>query len=70
MIRLENVAIADIWSERKDFVPSYINILAAGGSKKPEYLLDEYGINIGSSRFWQDGFEYVREQVKQVSKLS
>jgi len=56
--------------EGKDFVPSYINILAAGGSKKPEQLLNEYGINIGSSRFWQDGFEYVREQVKQLSKLS
>lgn len=55
--------------EGKDFVPSYINILAAGGSKKPEHLLDEYGINIGSTRFWQEGFEYVSEQVKQLSKL-
>lgn len=56
--------------EGKDFVPSYINILAAGGSKKAERLLDEYGIDISSSRFWQDGFEYVQEQVKQLSKLS
>ena len=56
--------------EGRDFVPSYIEILASGGSKKPEELLEEYGINIGASRFWQDGFEYVREQVKELSKLS
>ncbi len=55
--------------EGKDFVPLYINILAAGGSKKPEDLLNEYGIDIRSSRFWQDGFDYVREQVNQLSKL-
>lgn len=56
--------------EGKDFVSSYINILAAGGSKKPERLLNDYGIDLESSRFWQDGFEYVQEQVKQLSKLS
>ena len=56
--------------EGDDFVPSYISILAAGGSKKPELLLDEYGIDISSSRFWQDGFDYVSEQVKQISLLS
>ena len=56
--------------EGSDFVPSYIDILAAGGSKKPEELLDEHGIDIRSSHFWQGGFEYVSEQVKQLSKLS
>ncbi len=56
--------------EGKDFVPSYINILAAGGSKKPEHLLKEHGVDLGSSRFWQDGFEYVREQVREISKLT
>jgi len=56
--------------EGQDFVPSYINILSAGGSKKPELLLDEYGIDISSSRFWQDGFDYVHDQVKQLSALN
>lgn len=56
--------------EGRDFVPSYINILSAGGSKKPELLLNEYGIDISSSRFWQDGFDYVHDQVKQLSTLS
>ena len=56
--------------EDQDFVPSYINILSAGGSKKPELLLNEYGIDISSSRFWQDGFDYVHDQVKQLSALN
>jgi len=56
--------------EGKDFVPSYIGILNAGGSKKPEDLLEDYDINIRSTKFWQDGFEYVREQVKQLTSLN
>ena len=56
--------------EGKDFVPSYVSILGAGGSKKPESLLSEFGINISSIRFWQDGFDYVNEQVKALSSLT
>ena len=56
--------------EGKDFVPSYINILAAGGSKKPEKLLSEYGFDIRSPKFWQEGFDYVKEQVKTLSSLN
>jgi oligoendopeptidase F len=43
--------------EGKDFVPAYISILAAGGSKKPEKLLSEYGFDIRSPKFWQEGFD-------------
>ena len=56
--------------EGKDFVPSYINILAAGGSKKPEKLLAEYGFDIRSPKFWQEGFDYIKEQVKTLSALN
>jgi len=56
--------------EGRDFVPSYINILAAGGAKKPEKLLSEYGFDIRSSKFWQEGFDYVDEQVKALSSLN
>ncbi len=56
--------------EGKDFVSSYINILAAGGAKKPEKLLAEYGFDIRSPKFWQEGFDYVNEQVKALSKLN
>jgi len=56
--------------EGKDFVPSYINILAAGGSQKPEKLLSEHGFDIRSPKFWQEGFDYVNEQVKALSSLN
>ena len=56
--------------EGEEFVPSYIEILAAGGSKKPEKLLSEHGFDITSSKFWQDGFDYVNNQVKALSALN
>jgi oligoendopeptidase F len=56
--------------EGKDFVPAYISILAAGGSKKPEKLLSEYGFDIRSPKFWQEGFDYVKNQVKTLSALN
>ena len=56
--------------EGRDFVPAYINILAAGGSKKPEKLLAEYGFDIRSPKFWQEGFDYVNAQVKALSRLN
>ena len=55
--------------EGRDFEKTYIEILAAGGSKKPETLLGEYGIDIASPRFWQDGFDYVKTQVKELTSL-
>ena len=56
--------------EGRDFVPSYMKILAAGGSKKPEKLLAEYGLDIKSPKFWQGGFDYVESQVRVLSSLN
>lgn len=56
--------------EGRDFVPAYIDILAAGGSRKPERLLSEHGLDIRSPKFWQEGFDYVSEQVKTLSSLN
>ena len=56
--------------EGKSFAPTYIEILSAGGSKKPEKLLRESGMDITKPRFWQDGFDYIQNQVKELSKLN
>ena len=37
--------------EGKDFAPAYIGILSAGGSKKTEKLLDEFGMDISKQKF-------------------
>ena len=55
--------------EGRAFVPTYIDILAAGGTKKPEDLLKEHGIDISSEKFWQEGFEYIKNQASRLEKL-
>ena len=47
-----------------------MDILAAGGSEKPEKLLAKHGLDISSQKFWQEGFDYVESQVKALSKLT
>ena len=56
--------------EGDDFVPIYLKILGAGGSQKPELLLEQYGFDLGSSKFWQDGFDYIKDQVKTLASLN
>ncbi len=57
-------------NDGKDFVSSYASILSAGGSIKPETLLSEYQIDIRSTKFWQDGFDYIKNQVRILSTLN
>ena len=56
--------------EGVDFAPDYIEILAAGGSKKPETLLAEHDLDIRSPKFWQEGFDYIKTQVKELESLN
>jgi len=55
--------------EGKSFAPTYIEVLSAGGSKKPENLLKEHGIDITLEKFWQEGFEYIKSQSQRLDKL-
>ena len=55
--------------EGESFGSEYIEILSAGGSKKPEKLLEQFDIDITKSGFWQAGFDYIDEQVKELSRL-
>jgi oligoendopeptidase F len=56
--------------EGKSFIPKYFNILSAGGSRKPEDLLMEAGIDISREDFWQQGFDYVAGMIKQLKELA
>lgn len=55
--------------EGKSFVPKYFNILAAGGTRKPEEMLKENGIDISKEEFWQKGFDYVVDKVQQLKEF-
>jgi oligoendopeptidase F len=56
--------------EGKSFVPKYLKILSAGGSRKPEDLLMEAGIDISKPEFWQQGFDYVQGMIQQLKSLA
>jgi oligoendopeptidase F len=56
--------------EGKTFVPKYLDILAAGGSRKPEELLKESGMDITRQEFWQQGFDLVSEKIQQLKELA
>jgi len=56
-------------NEGESFVSTYTDILSAGGSKKPEKLLKEHGLDISKARFWQSGFDYIKKQVDVLAKL-
>jgi oligoendopeptidase F len=55
--------------EGKSFIPKYIKILSAGGSEKPDQLLNKIGIDISRSDFWEQGFEFVKEKVIELEKI-
>lgn len=55
--------------EGRSFFPNYLKILSAGGSIKPDHLLNEIGIDISNSNFWQQGFELVKAKVIELEKI-
>jgi oligoendopeptidase F len=55
--------------EGTSFIPRYFKILKAGGSRKPEELLKDSGIDISDEEFWQQGFELVENKIKEFKNL-
>ena len=56
--------------EGVNFIPHYLKILSYGGSQSPEYILNESGIDISSSEFWQGGFDYIKEMIDELDTTS
>jgi len=54
--------------EGKSFIPKYLNLLSAGGSKNAETLLTEIGFDISNKRFWQQGFDLLSEKIGDLEK--
>ncbi len=51
------------------FKPRYLEILAAGGSRSPEQVLTDAGVDIRSETFWQGGFDVVEESLNRLEAL-
>jgi oligoendopeptidase F len=56
--------------EGASFVPSYVELLAAGGSRSPEQLGEIVGIDLADPGFWNAGLELVEQQLKAAEELA
>lgn len=55
--------------EGPSFVPRYLELLAKGGSQKPEELLKPLGINLADPDFWQKGYDFVGGLIEELREL-
>ncbi len=56
-------------AEGEAFKPRYLRLLAAGGSKSPEKILSDAGVNMHSASFWQGGFDVIRGLIEQLETI-
>jgi len=52
--------------EGEPFVPRYLDMLRAGGSRSPEALGELVGIDLADPGFWDDGLQLVRAQLEEA----
>src|SRR4051812_19362734 len=56
--------------EGERFVPSYLELLAAGGSKSPEDLGRIVGVDLADPGFWSAGLELVERQLEAAEQAA
>ncbi|HEY3944202.1 MAG TPA: M3 family oligoendopeptidase [Solirubrobacteraceae bacterium] len=56
--------------EGTSFVPRYLELLAAGGSRSPEKLAEIVGIDLTDPGFWDSGLALVEEQLGDAERLA
>jgi oligoendopeptidase F len=56
--------------EGEEFVPRYLELLAAGGSRSPEELAAIVGIDLADPGFWDAGLRLIEEQLSQAEALA
>ncbi|MFM7840453.1 MAG: M3 family metallopeptidase, partial [Nitrospira sp.] len=54
----------------QSFVAQYLNLLAAGGSKSPEAILNAVGVDMRATAFWQSGFDTISEMVQELERTA
>jgi oligoendopeptidase F len=57
-------------AQGESFVPRYLRLLEAGGSRSPESLLKDFGVDIRSEVFWQAGFETIKGMVRELEAMA
>jgi oligoendopeptidase F len=57
-------------AEGESFVPRYLDLLAAGGSRSPEELGAIIGIDLADPGFWDSGLALIDDQLSAAEKLA
>ncbi len=55
---------------KTDFVPLYLELLAAGGNDTPYALLEPFGIDLHDPDFWHQGLNVIDDMVNEIEELA
>ncbi len=55
--------------EGNSFSKSYAKMLSEGGSKSPQKLLNECGLDITSKKTWDTGFDYISTKINMLKSM-
>ena len=56
--------------EGESFVPRYLELLGAGGSRRPEELAEIVGIDLTDPGFWDAGLALIEGQLTEAERLA
>jgi len=56
--------------EGESFVPSYLELLSAGGSRSPGQLTEIVGMDLTDPGFWDSGLGLVENQLAEAEALA
>lgn len=64
------LALLRMYEEQGEkFVPKFLKILTYGGSKAPDEILKEVGIDITKEEFWQGGYDILQNELEALKEL-
>ena len=65
------LSVYEQYRERgEEFVPSYLELLSAGGSRSPEELGEIVGVDLADPGFWNAGLDLVQEQLEAAEEAA
>ncbi|MCY4527380.1 MAG: M3 family oligoendopeptidase [Anaerolineaceae bacterium] len=65
------LALFRLYQQRgADFVPDYLDVLAAGGSDWPHNILARLGVDLTDPEFWNEGLAILRDMVRLEEQLA
>ena len=65
------LALYELYQQGKPgFEDTYIELLSAGGSKKPEELVGMFGFDIQSPEFWNQGIRVIESMIQEAEELA